>query len=300
MGIKAMSDNWKVIEQVISDSINSPFTIKNKTVVSGGCINSAFKVHDDEKKYFVKTNDAELLEMFEAEFQGLADIQHSSAISVPTPICTGLANDTAFIVLEYLNIGPSSKPSMDTMAEQLAAMHRSQQASYGWSRDNTIGSTIQINTQMDNWLDFWQQHRLGFQLELAGQNGYRGSLQKKGDKLMEKMPGLFFDELPSASLLHGDLWSGNMAVLESGVPVIFDPAVYYGDRETDIAMTELFGGFSDDFYRSYNEHYPLSEHYATRKIFYNSYHILNHLNLFGGGYGQQAESMMDRVLSELG
>ncbi|MFV2061542.1 MAG: fructosamine kinase family protein, partial [Gammaproteobacteria bacterium] len=142
--------------------------------------------------------------------------------------------------------------------------------------------------------------RLGFQLELAGQNSYRGSLQKKGDKLMEKMSGLFPDGNPDASLLHGDLWSGNMAVLDTAMPVIFDPAIYYGDRETDIAMTELFGGFSENFYRAYNEHFPLDSGYSIRKTFYNIYHILNHLNLFGGGYGQQAESMIDKVLSELG
>jgi fructosamine-3-kinase len=215
-------------------------------------------------------------------------------------VCVGLAEDLSYIVLECLDLGEASEQSMSALGEQLAAMHQTQQSQYGWIRDNTIGSTEQYNTPLSNWVEFWQTHRLGMQLELAGQKGYRGTLQKKGDKLMEKMSGLFIEGNPSASLLHGDLWSGNMAVLNTGMPVIFDPAVYYGDRETDIAMTELFGGYTDRFYQSYNDHYPLDLNYSTRKTFYNTYHILNHLNLFGGGYGQQAESMMEQVLSELG
>jgi len=295
-----MSKLWQIVAQAISDETGTAFTVEKHSSVSGGCINTAFKVQDKDVDFFVKLNDADMLDMFEAEFQGLSDIEQSHSINVPKPICTGVAEDSAFIVLENLNLRLSNQAGMVKMGQQLAAMHLTQQPHFGWSRDNTIGSTLQVNSQSQNWLEFWQTNRLGFQLELAGQNDYRGSLQKKGDKLMEKMAGLFPDGNPVASLLHGDLWSGNMAILESGEPVIFDPAVYYGDRETDIAMTELFGGFSEHFYQSYNEHYPLDSHYSVRKIFYNSYHILNHLNLFGGGYGQQAESMMDKVLAELG
>lgn len=295
-----MNNLWHIIEQAISDATQNSFTVTEKSSVSGGCINNAFTVQGENDSFFVKLNDADLLDMFEAEFEGLSEIVQSNTISVPEPICNGVAEDSAFIVLENLSIGPSNQASMATLGKQLAEMHHTQQSHYGWSRDNTIGSTPQVNSPLNDWLEFWQTNRLGFQLELAGLNGYRGSLQKKGDKLMEKMPGLFPDGNPKASLLHGDLWSGNMAILDSGSPVIFDPAVYYGDRETDIAMTELFGGFSENFYLSYNEHYPLDSNYLIRKTFYNTYHILNHLNLFGGGYGQQAESMMDKVLSELG
>lgn len=295
-----MSKLWQIIEQAISDTIQAPFSIKNQTPVTGGCINNAFKIQSENEIFFVKLNDANRLEMFEAEFQGLLEIEQSNSILVPKPLHYGIAQDSAFIVLENLNIGLSNQAAMVTLGEQLALMHQTQQSQHGWDRNNTIGSTPQYNSQFNNWIEFWQTNRLGFQLELAGQKGYRGTLQKTGDKLMEKMSGLFPDGNPGASLLHGDLWSGNMAVLESGTPVVFDPAVYFGDRETDIAMTELFGGFSEKFYFSYNEHFPLDSNYATRKTFYNIYHILNHLNLFGASYGQQAESMMDQVLSELG
>jgi fructosamine-3-kinase len=295
-----MSDMWQLIENTISEAIEKPFTLITKNTVSGGCINTAFKIQGENNCFFVKLNDADLIDMFEAEFQGLLEIEQSKAIAVPHPICSGVAERTAFIVLEFLQFGSSNSTVMATLGQQLAAMHQIHQSEHGWNRNNTIGSTPQINSRYVDWLDFWQTNRLGFQLELAGQNGYRASLQKKGDKLMEKMSGLFLDGNPDASLLHGDLWSGNMAILDSTAPVIFDPAVYYGDRETDIAMTELFGGYTEDFYIAYNDHYPLNENYSIRKIFYNTYHILNHLNLFGAGYGQQAETMMDKVLSELG
>ncbi len=296
---KSKDKLWQAIEQTISEATQTRFAIDNHTSVSGGCINRAVKVSNEHSSYFVKLNDADMLDMFEAECQGLTEIAHSNSITVPKPIGTGRVDDSAYIVLQSLVFGQSSKAGMRALGQQLALMHQSHQTHYGWKQNNTIGSTPQINSPCDNWLDFWQNNRLGYQLELAGQNGYGGPLQKKGDKLMEKMASLFPEGNPLASLLHGDLWSGNMAILDSAAPVIFDPAVYYGDRETDIAMTELFGGFSDDFYQSYNEHYALNIHYTTRKIFYNTYHILNHLNLFGGGYGQQAQTMMDKVLAEL-
>jgi len=295
-----MDKMWQEIEQNISDSTQTSFHIKNRESVSGGCINTALVVEGEACDYFVKLNEKNLSSMFEAEFLGLSEIQKTNTILVPQPICCGVALHSAYIVLEKLNFGVSNTAGMSALGANLALMHKVHQSSYGLNHDNTIGATTQINSLGKNWVEFWQRFRLGFQLELAGQNGYRGSLQKKGDKLMDKMSGLFPDGDPDASLLHGDLWSGNAAVLKSGSPVIFDPAVYYGDRETDIAMTELFSGFSEHFYRSYSEHYPLDANYSIRKTFYNTYHILNHLNLFGGGYAKQAESMMDKVLSELG
>ena len=134
---------------------------------------------------------------------------------------------------------------------------------------------------------------------MAARKGGGGSLQRKGAELMECCQSLFTDYMPPPSLLHGDLWSGNCAFSANGAPLIFDPAVYYGDREADIAMTELFGGFGGDFYAAYNEAWPLDAGYKVRKTFYNLYHIINHFNLFGGGYASQAEGMIDRLLAEL-
>ena len=178
-------------------------------------------------------------------------------------------------------------------------MHRITTDRFGWWRDNTIGSTTQVNTQEDNWLDFWRDHRLGFQLDLAERNGGGKRLRDSGEALMDSLPALLQGQPVEASLLHGDLWSGNYFYTTGGQPAIFDPAVYYGDREADIAMTELFGGFGRDFYAAYRNAWPLDDGYSMRKTLYNLYHVLNHFNLFGGGYLSQAGTMIDQLLSEV-
>jgi len=171
---------------------------------------------------------------------------------------------------------------------------------FGFAHDNYIGTTPQPNgwpnESRTSWIDFWRERRLGFQLRLAAQNGYGGQLQTLGEKLLDALPAFFAGYTPQPSLLHGDLWSGNHAFLEDGTPVIFDPAPYYGDRECDLAMTELFGGYPADFYTAYHAAYPLDSGYAVRKDLYNLYHVLNHANLFGEGYARQAEQMMQRLL----
>jgi fructosamine-3-kinase len=200
--------------------------------------------------------------------------------------------------MEYIEFGGRGDAAQ--FGAQLAKLHRVYSTNFGWLMDNTIGVTPQVNTPNLDWVAFWREHRLNFQLRLAQGNGYGGALQSKGQHLSEVFPELFANYSPRASLLHGDLWGGNHDVDIEGNPVIYDPAVYYGDREADLAMTELFGGFGNMFYRAYNEHYPLDEGYRVRKNLYNLYHILNHLNLFGGGYGVQAVQMMESILAELG
>jgi fructosamine-3-kinase len=165
--------------------------------------------------------------------------------------------------------------------------------------DNTIGSTPQKNTPRQDWVAFWREQRLGYQLQLAARQGHGGALQRQGEQLLEYLPDFFTDHRPQASLLHGDLWSGNYSIDSQGQPVIFDPAVYFGDREADLAMTELFGGFGAEFYAAYNSSWPLEPGYAVRKTLYNLYHILNHLNLFGGGYLSQAQRMIQHLLAEV-
>jgi fructosamine-3-kinase len=179
-------------------------------------------------------------------------------------------------------------------------MHKMTGEHFGWRRNNTIGSTPQINTPGDDWVNFWRQHRLGYQLELAGRNGCGKALLKVGDRLMDKFPALFSSYHPRPSMLHGDLWGGNASALADGTPVIYDPAFYYGDREADLAMTELFGGFGRAFYATYDETWPLDSGYPVRRTFYNLYHVINHFNMFGGGYLGQAVSMTERVLADIG
>jgi len=292
--------NWQDIEQAISDATGTPFVLDTRGNIGGGCINTAMKVSGRGREFFVKLNASRLLAMFEAEAEGLREMAAAGTVRIPQPVCTGVAGNQAFIVMEYLVLGGhGGAVVMARFGEQLAQMHRHTAPRYGWHRDNTIGSTPQFNHWMDDWLAFWREHRLGYQLQLAGRHGIGRRAVQKGERLQEKLSGLFDGYQALASVLHGDLWSGNFGISQEDEPVIFDPAVYFGDREADLAMTELFGGFGREFYAGYNGVWPLDPGYALRKTLYNLYHILNHFNLFGGGYGAQAEAMMDRLLAEV-
>ena len=290
--------DWSLIAREISAATGEPFTLDERLPVGGGCISDAWRITgSDGRRFFVKTNGSSRLEMFTAEADGLRAIIATATVRAPVPICSGSSGESAYLVLEYLPLGGG--PAFSRLGEELAEMHRHTREEYGWWRDNTIGSTPQIHTPAADWVTFWRDQRLGYQLGLARRNGHAGKLLENGERLLESLPFLFSSYTPAPSLLHGDLWSGNQAVLSSGEPVIFDPAVYYGDREADIAMTELFGGFPGEFYAAYNGTWPLDEGYGVRRDLYNLYHILNHLNLFGGGYLRQARQMMERLLSEL-
>lgn len=290
--------NWTQIAQHISEASGQAFHPDTPGRLGGGCINSAIKLSDGDRHWFVKINQAALLDMFTAEHAGLQALADTDTIRVPRPLCTGRSGSDSYIVMEYIPFGGSGPSGQALAGEQLAAMHRSQAEQFGWQRDNTIGATHQANDWHEDWIEFFRDQRLGFQLQLAAQNGYGGRLQMLGEKLRDALPALL-DHAPQPSLLHGDLWGGNIGFDSEGNPVIYDPAVYYGDREADIAMTELFGGFGGDFYAAYNHASALDAGYKTRKTLYNLYHILNHLNLFGGGYGSQAEGMMARLLAEV-
>ena len=265
--------------------------------LGGGCINRARRLECDGVPYFVKLNQAKMLPMFEAEAEGLRALAATNSLRVPQPVCAGRAGDSAWLVLEYLELGGHG--SLAALGEGLAALHRTPQPHFGWHRDNTIGSTPQVNTTSADWTGFWRERRLSFQLELAARNGFGGRLQDLGAQLLERFPVLFEDYHPVPSLLHGDLWSGNYGFTRDGEPVIFDPAPYCGDREADLAMTELFGGFGSEFHAAYNRAWPLDPGYARRKTLYNLYHILNHANLFGGGYARQAQGMMEHLINGL-
>ena len=289
--------DWSQISQHISDATGATFAHAIQRGIGGGSINAAHVLESTEGiKYFVKLNHASLLDMFEAEAEGLNEMLSANAIKVPTPICWGISDNESYIVMEYIPLG--GKGSGQKLGEQLAAMHRKQWDKFGWTRDNTIGSTPQPNTPSSSWIDFYREQRLQFQLELAAQNGGTGLLNK-GERLAAGLDAFFADYQPVPSLLHGDLWGGNYSTDLDGNPVIFDPATYYGDREADIAMTELFGGFPHDFYAAYNKAWPLDPGYATRKTLYNLYHVINHFNLFGGGYLSQADHMISSLLSEI-
>ena len=289
---------WNEIAKRIADASGEPFAITAQSNVGGGCINAATVLEGHTKKYFVKLNEAARLDMFEAEAAGLQEIVDSNTLRAPRPVVHGTAADQAFLVLEYLDLGGRGGGAADrALGRQLAAMHRTTAEQYGWWRDNTIGSTPQINTRGDDWITFYREQRLRVQLELAARHG-GSQLLRHGELLLAALPAFFTDYRAAPSLLHGDLWGGNHGALPDGTPVVFDPAVYYGDREADLAMTELFGGFGSGFYAAYQEAWPLDPGYRVRKDLYNLYHVLNHFNLFGGGYAGQAQRLIGVLLAE--
>ncbi|MBT4837101.1 MAG: fructosamine kinase family protein [Methylococcales bacterium] len=289
--------NWTKIDQAISQATSSKFTTTDSLSVGGGCINTAYKISNGKKSYFIKFNHVDKIDMFVAEQHGLQQIIDSQTINAPQPIVTGITQQNAYIILEYIKFSNGS--CQTDLGKQLAKMHQQTQNKFGWHINNTIGSTEQINQWTDSWVTFWKQHRLGFQANLAKRNGYAKDLGQELDRLIEDCHLFFSNHQPEPSLLHGDLWGGNFSCDPSGNPIIFDPATYYGDRETDVAMTELFGGFNTTFYRSYQENHPLDSGYNTRKQLYNLYHILNHLNMFGGSYLAQAKQMTKSLLTEI-
>lgn len=285
------------IAESIAAATGVPFSPDRMNAIGGGDINRAFSVSDDARRYFVKSNGAERLPMFEAEADALHALAATRSARVPQPLCSGTAAGQSFLVLEYLELrGDGDAARLGT---QLAQLHRAPQERFGWTRDNWIGSTPQPNGWQDDWIAFWGEQRLGFQLKLAAQNGYGGALQRDGETLRANLGAFFDGYAPAPSLLHGDLWGGNHGYLADGTPVIFDPASYVGDRECDLAMSELFGGFAPAFHAAYREAWPLDPGYAVRRTLYNLYHILNHANMFGGGYAAQAHRMMAQLLAEL-
>ncbi|MCY7321569.1 MAG: fructosamine kinase family protein [Phormidesmis sp. CAN_BIN36] len=285
---------WTHIAAHISQSTGQKFEGLDRRSVSGGCINQGYRITDSTQTYFVKLNRASQVAMFEAEALGLQQMRETNTILVPSPICWGTVDDSAYIVLEWLDLGEGDRQTWEEMGRQLARLHQVKKSTaFGWERNNTIGATPQINSWTSDWSDFFAQHRIGYQLQLANQ---KGGCFPQGDRLLAAIPKLL-NHTPQPSLVHGDLWSGNAAVTQSGEPVIFDPAVYWGDREVDLAMTELFGGFPAEFYRGYSQIFPLETGYQSRKTLYNLYHILNHFNWFGGSYESQSNRMIQQLLS---
>ncbi len=291
--------NWQTIIQHIESATDRPFKLLGAKPLSGGDINAAYRLQAEDRSFFVKLNSPARLGMFEAEAAGLEALAQTQSIRVPKLIAYGQTAEHAFLVLEYIALNNLNNRSEQLLGQQLAQLHLQKQPYFGWHRDNTIGSTTQVNGRYDDWLTFWSKQRLGHQLKLAATKGYGGRLQTLGEKLCADLKPLFSDYRPQPALVHGDLWGGNAAADEQDNPVIYDPACYFGDRETDLAMTELFGGFSPAFYQAYQAVYPLEPGYANRKTLYNLYHILNHLNLFGQGYLHQAKNMIDKLLAGL-
>jgi fructosamine-3-kinase len=294
---------WQQITDQIAQVTGKKLQFLEKKAIGGGCINQGYALQTNLQTYFVKLNHAALKEIFIAEAIGLQQIQATSTIYVPQVICSGTITDQAYLVLEWLDLANSAashSPGWQLMGAKLAAMHQfpvmnlGLKNGFGWISHNNIGSTPQINYWMESWSDFFAQHRIGYQLQLAKQKG--GDFPST-QQVVEAVSLALANHHPQPSLVHGDLWGGNAAITNHGEPVIFDPAGYIGDREVDLAMTKLFGGFPREFYQEYQQVFPLAPGYEKREIIYNLYHVLNHFNLFGGSYQAQANQMIQKIVN---
>lgn len=250
--------------------------------VAGGDINRALQARLGSDMLFIKLNRPSAAAMLAAEFHSLQALRERQDLRVPEPICHGADGESSWLVMEYIDLQRMGDHA--ALGRGLARMHRQAGTQFGWPADNFIGTTPQPNRCSDSWRGFWWNQRLGHQLELASSDGDPHGLAGLAEPLERAVSRLLTDHRPSPSLLHGDLWGGNYGFDAAGQPVLFDPACYHGDRETDLAMIELFGGFSAEFHSAYRAEWPLAEGYAERRTLYQLYHLLNHLNLFGAGW----------------
>jgi len=265
-----------------------------------GCINATYEVFGRNlDSVFVKVGAVDQLDMYEKEVAGLQLLQLCSAIRVPAVLgCTRLSR-CSLLALEFISLSAIRPQYEAPFGDALAQLHSITADAYGLDQNNYIGRTHQINKWQKDWWPFFIECRLLPQRKLAQAKGMRSALLQDLDRLLERIPQQLGRYQPPPSMLHGDLWSGNMAVDESGRPVLFDPAVYYGDAETDLAMSRMFGAPGAAFYDAYHALLPLRDGHEFRCGVYDLYHWLNHFNLFGVGYLGQVEHTLAALLYEL-
>ncbi len=296
--MKNLPSGLQVALPQILKEIGDPGPIIELRSQGGGCINHASQLVTKKKKYFLKWNSQSLPNMFTTEAIGLRLLSSAKAIRIPEVIKAqeAQAGIPAYLLSEWIDIRSSF--DQRKCGHQLAQLHlNTESGRYGLDLDNYIGSTPQYNTWHTDWISFFRDMRLQPQIELAIRNNRCGSDRKqKLDQLLNRLEDWLGAIPRKACLLHGDLWAGNVIGDEHSNPVLIDPAVYYGDREADLAFTQMFGGFSQAFYQAYHETYPLEPGYQDRFEIYNIYHILNHLNLFGESYGYSLDSTLRRLV----
>lgn len=296
------SADVRALSQAIAQAAGEEFELTAAEPVGGGCIHTALAVTGETaqgtRRYFAKVNEADKAGLFAAEADGLAALRSLGALRVPRVVAQDDDGERAWLILEWLELGALDARGAAQLGTALAAQHRVAQPRFGWGRDNFIGATPQVNGWSDEWLPFWRDKRLHAQLRLAAHNRLPSRMIDRGERLVADCAAFFTSYRPERSLLHGDLWGGNAAATAEG-PVVFDPAVYVGDREADLAMTELFGGFPRELLAAYRAAWALDDGYPVRRSLYNVYHVLNHANLFTGGYVRQAEQGIERVLAEI-
>lgn len=286
--------HWKtVIEEVLTKKLNTEVRLVDIARVGGGSINEAYRLDTRKGIFFVKINSAKKYpQMFEKEALGLKLLRETNTLEVPEVIATGNTGEETFLLLPYIFSKAMLSNFWSLFGEQLAALHSHTQPVFGLDHDNYIGSLVQTNGMHDSWIPFFIEERLEPQLRLARNQGRVGSSTTQAfQRFYNRLDELFPAEPPA--LLHGDLWSGNFMVGEQGEPVLIDPAVYYGHREMDLAMSQLFGGFSPSFYEAYHAHCPLKKGWQKRLDYCNLYPLMVHVNLFGGSYLESVKAILN-------
>jgi fructosamine-3-kinase len=283
-------DLLQKVKELFGDSVE----IREKRGVGGGCINQAsLLILSDGGKVFLKENSRSYSNLFGAEAAGLTALASEAGPAVPRPLAFGEVGDRQYLLLEYIEPGPKRPDFWEDFGHRTALLHRTKTGKrFGFEVDNYIGASPQPNGWEESWPRFFGRRRLGFQFKLALDSGNSLERWVRGlERIIERIE-ILLPEPTQVSLLHGDLWGGNFMVGPDGSAVLIDPAVYYGDHEADLAMTELFGGFSARFYSAYREEFPIDSGYEERKELYNLYHLLNHFNLFGSSYSEPVAAIV--------
>lgn len=277
--------SWKTaIEEILSERIGTKAAVKNVSPIGGGSINDAFRFETEVGDFFVKKNIASRYpQMFEKEAKGLKILAAAKEIDVPEVLATATHENQSFLILDYIQSAPKQSNFWEDFGQRLANLHKHSQENFGLNHSNYIGSLYQSNIFHKTWSDFFREERLEAQLKLARDQGQIGRETVSAfNRFYRRMDEILPVEPPA--LLHGDLWSGNFMVNKNGLAVIIDPAVYYGHREMDLAMSQLFGGFAPEFYRAYDLAFPLESGWQQRMDYCNLYPLMVHVNLFGGSY----------------
>ncbi len=290
-----------IVEEQLGLATNSKVEIIGQQPCQGGCINDALMIQlSDRRLFFLKHNRSQFPDMFERESEGLIALGKSHSICVAQPVIYGSCKsaNSHFLVTQWIESGNRRHDFWPEFGRQLATMHQSEQApQFGFATDNYIGSTRQLNSWNDRWCEFWRVNRLGYQIDLARRNSLSNStLDNQIDRLLDNLESLLDQPIEPPTLIHGDLWSGNFMVDQQGRAVLIDPAAYFGRREAELAMTQLFGGFDNQFYDAYCQQWPLADEHERRIDVYKLYHLLNHLNLFGVGYLESCTSLLSRIV----
>ncbi len=289
-----------MLDKILLNTIQKRLSINISSAipVSGGSINAVYCLQASNKKYLLKLNSrGQFPGMFKCEVEGLSALAKTKAIGIPQMILQDDIDDKSFLLLEWIDTRRPTPKSSATLGEQLAQLHRSTAKSFGFEADNYMGSLPQSNRRHDKWSDFFIEERLMPMVKMAANKQLLNSNDQQAfEQLYKNIPNLFDEEPPS--LIHGDLWGGNYLISEDEKPYLIDPAVSYSHREFDIAMSTLFGGFSQEFYTAYHEAFPLAKGWQQRMDLWNLYPLLVHLNLFGAGYLGQVRGCLREYVNQ--